>query len=215
MYRKISISQWYTVCVRQAFALLGFMTLMVTVGAFIAFSRSPKNLTMSDVSHNYQASEYSMKFTLISPAFIEGGLIPSRYTCDGENISVPLHIEGVPEGTKALVLVMDDPDIPDSVKQSLGVETVDHYVVYNIPPETVDIDEGKVVGVRGKNVRGDVTYTGPCPPDKEHRYFFRLYAVNDMLSFETTPTLHEVEEVAKRTMVGVAILMGRYERIKN
>jgi Raf kinase inhibitor-like YbhB/YbcL family protein len=155
-----------------------------------------------------------MALTLTSPVFQHEGSIPPRYTCDGENISPELHIDGVPDGTASLVILMDDPDIPISVKQARGIDTFDHWVIYNIEPGTRIISEG-VSGVGfGLNTRGTVGYTGPCPPDREHRYFFRVYALSDTLAFASVPTLREVEEAAKGIMIESAILIGRYERAR-
>jgi Raf kinase inhibitor-like YbhB/YbcL family protein len=190
---------------RQAFVLLGIMTAIVYVGAFVAFHKKAEAPVIT--------KEISMSLSLTSPAFKEGEKIPLQYSCDGENISVPLRIEGAPEGTKSFVLVMDDPDIPQSVKDEWKVERVDHWVVYNIPPETSDIAAGETVGILGKNTRGTIAYRGPCPPDREHRYFFRLYALSGTLNFIATPSLYDVEEAAKGMMIEQAALMGRYERI--
>jgi Raf kinase inhibitor-like YbhB/YbcL family protein len=191
---------------KQAFILLGIMSAIVYGGAFFAFhnkAEAPATL----VPHTS-----SMSLTLSSPAFTEGGLIPSQYTCDGENVSVPLNISGVPEGTKSLVLVMDDPDIPQSVKDERGIEKFDHWAVYNIAPDVSDIQTGAVFGTMGKNTRGDTEYRGPCPPDGEHRYFFRLYALSGILNFIAVPTLREVEEAARGMTIESATLMGRYVR---
>jgi Raf kinase inhibitor-like YbhB/YbcL family protein len=154
-----------------------------------------------------------MSLTLTSPAFQDGGLIPSRFTCDGENVSPEMHIDGVPEGTKSLVLVADDPDIPDSVKMHMEIEKFDHWTIFNIPPETKVIPAGGRVGTFGLTSRGGARYVGPCPPDREHRYFFRLYALRDTLTFSSTPTLKEVEDKARSLMIETATLMGRYSRI--
>ncbi len=192
---------------RQAFALLGLMTLIVFGGAFLVFKEAG---APSDVF--IIPEEKPMSLTLTSPAFPEGGRIPAPYTCDGDNVSPELHISGVPEGTQSLVLVMDDPDIPDSVKQVRGIETFDHWVVYNIEADTEVIQEGEALGMSGMTSIGKTGYVGPCPPDREHRYIFRLYAVSDVLHFEKTPTLAEVEAVAQGKSLESATLMGRYER---
>ncbi len=193
---------------RQAFALLGVMTLIVSIGAFVAFSNKV------EVPIPYQDNNASMSLTLTSPAFIEGGSIPSKYTCDGENSNPEMQIENIPEGTQSLVLVMDDPDIPDSVKQSRGIEKFDHWVLYNIPSDTKVIPEGATIGTPGLNSKGDAKFTGACPPDREHRYFFRLYALNGILNFIKTPTLDEVESAALEMTLEMVTLMGRYESIK-
>jgi hypothetical protein len=152
---------------------------------------------------------------LASPAFNDGGLIPPQFTCDGDNVSPEITISGVPEGTQSLVLVMDDPDIPDSVKQARGILKFDHWAVYNIPPETGTIPEGVQVGSIGRNTRGDSAYTGPCPPDREHRYIFRLYALSGTLNFIQQPTLDEIESAARGMTLTSTTLIGRYNRPTN
>ncbi len=192
---------------RQAFTLLGITTLIVSIGAFVALSNRVE--APHDVIPNTQSP-----MTLSSPVFTEGGRIPSKYTCDAENINPELHIANVPEGTQSLVLVMDDPDIPESVKKERGVDVIDHWVLYNIPPEITVIPEGSAPGTQGLNTRGEAAYRGPCPPDREHRYFFRLYALSGTLNFIQTPTLREVEDAAKSMMIEQTTFMGRYERVR-
>ena len=116
-----------------------------------------------------------------STAFEHEGKIPLKYSCDGENVSTPLDIADVPEGAKTLVLIMDDPDIPDFVKQKFGIEKYDHWVFFNIDPKTTQMKEGEQPGTPGKNSAGEAKYTGPCPPDREHRYFFKLFALDNEL----------------------------------
>lgn len=194
---------------RQAFALLGLMTLIVFVGAFFVFKEAgaPSDLVIIPETK-------LMSLTLTSPAFKEGEKIPSKFTCDGDNLNPELHISGVPEGTKSFVLVMDDPDIPDSVKQARGIEKFDHWTLYDIPADTVVIKEGEVIGTSGLTSVGSTNYVGPCPPDREHRYMFRLYAISGTLNFIKTPTLDEVEVAAQGMALASTTLMGRYERIQ-
>ena len=192
---------------RHAFTLLGIMTLVVSVGTFIAFRNTAD--APSTLSNNKNSS---MSLTLTSPVFTEGGVIPAKYTCDDANISPELHIGNIPEGTKSFVLVMDDPDIPESIKKERGIEKIDHWVLYNIPATTNVISEGALLGKSGVNSRGVEGYMGPCPPDREHRYFFRLYALPQEINFLKPPMLHEVEAEAQKLMIGSATLMGRYER---
>jgi Raf kinase inhibitor-like YbhB/YbcL family protein len=194
---------------RFAYMLMGLSTIILSVGTFFAFSNRA-DAPAQVISPNQE----DMPFTLSTPAFKEGESIPSKYTCDGDNVSPELHFENVPEGTKSFVLVMDDPDIPDSVKTARGIEVFDHWVLYNIPGTTKGLAEGEVVGNSGLNSRGTEGYVGSCPPDREHRYFFRLYALSGTLNFIKSPTLREVEEAAQGMMLGKAELMGRYERIQ-
>lgn len=189
---------------RQALILFGLMSLIVYGGTFLAFYKKDEA--------SVTVKENSMSLSLTSPAFNDGETIPFQYTCDGQNVSVPLHIEGVPEGTESLVLLMDDPDIPQSVKEARGIEKFDHWALYNIPANTVDIGEDERIGALGLNSLGQASYRGPCPPDREHRYFFRLYAVRGTLNFVTAPTLTDIEGAAAGMMIEHATLMGRYER---
>jgi Raf kinase inhibitor-like YbhB/YbcL family protein len=198
---------------RQAFALLGIISFLTVLGVFLAFNEKAE--APSQVVTNENMESEQTQFTITSPVFPQGGLIPSKFTCDGENISPEIRIEGVPEGTESLVLVMDDPDIPDSVKQSRGIEKFDHWAVYGIPADTAVIPEGAQIGTGALNGRGEATYTGPCPPDREHRYFFRVYALSGTLNFIKAPTLDELETAAQGMMLGKAELIGRYNRPQN
>ncbi|MBI2146871.1 YbhB/YbcL family Raf kinase inhibitor-like protein [Candidatus Woesearchaeota archaeon] len=150
---------------------------------------------------------------LTSSAFSNNGKIPSLYTCDGSNTSPPLSISGVPAEAKSLVLLMDDPDIPEFVKQKFGITVWDHWVVFNIPPTTAAISEGKnPPGVFGKNTGGKNAYGGPCPPDREHRYFFKLYALDTLLDLPAGATKTAVEQAMKGRVLAEARLVGLYER---
>src|SRR6267154_5330806 len=101
--------------------------------------------------------------TLTSPAFKEDGKIPSKYTCEGDNINPELLISGVPPNAKTLVLIMDDPDVPEFVRKD---KMYDHWVVFNIPPSTTKIPENtQPQGTPGKNTSEGLNYIGPCPPD--------------------------------------------------
>lgn len=207
---------------RNAYALLGLAFFIVFVGAYVVIEQAnaptPEDIPVIEeevvLEGDTNEATNTMSLTLTSPAFEDGERIPSKYTCDGENISPEFRIENVPEGTQSLVLVMDDPDIPDSVKESRGIEKFDHWVLYSIPPDTTIIPEGKSVGSEGLNSGGNAGYTGSCPPDREHRYFFRLYALNGSLNFIQAPMLDEVETAAKSMAIESATLMGRYERTR-
>ena len=129
----------------------------------------------------------AMAMSLNSPAFQQNGHIPSRYTCEAEDVSPPLAWEGVPNGAKSLVLIIDDPDAPDPKAPKMVWV---HWVVYNMPPDTKSLPEnagkarlpqGTLLGVNDFNKTG---YGGPCPPIGRHRYFHKLYAL-DITSKET------------------------------
>jgi len=142
---------------------------------------------------------------LTSPAFDQQEAIPARYTCDGEDVSPPLVIGDVPEGTQSLVLIMDDPDAPAGIW--------DHWIVFNIASETREIAEGQEPeGVHGAGTSGNTDYHGPCPPDGEHRYFFKLFALDVKLDLPEGSSKAALE----RAMIGHVLeqveLMRRYKR---
>src|SRR3989338_8261866 len=99
-------------------------------------------------------------------------MIPSVYTCQGQDISPALGIQNIPDGARSLVLIMDDPDAP--------MGTWDHWIVYNIPPMD-RIAENSIPGIEVKNSFEKLNYGGPCPPSGTHRYFFKLYALDTLL----------------------------------
>jgi Raf kinase inhibitor-like YbhB/YbcL family protein len=162
------------------------------------------------VENLYEPKEgETMKLT--SPAFEHGGKIPSKYTCDGENINPPLTISDVPSEARSLVLIMDDPDVPKHLR---GDGMWDHWVVFNIPATIRDIKEGKEPGgTPGIGTGGNLDYYGPCPPDREHRYFFKLYALDAELDLPEKTTKQGVERAMEGHVIAKAELMGRYERI--
>lgn len=147
---------------------------------------------------------------LTSSAFSEGKKIPTVYTCQGKNINPPLDIEGVPKNAESLVLIMDDPDVPAFVRPD---QMYDHWVIFNIPPETRHLKENaSPPGILGKSTNGKNAYVGPCPPDREHRYFFKLYALNKKLSLKEGASKKELEEAMKGHIIEETHLMGRYEK---
>jgi Raf kinase inhibitor-like YbhB/YbcL family protein len=123
----------------------------------------------------------AVAMTLNSPAFQQNGHIPSKYTCEGEDVSPPLGWDGVPNGAKSLVLIIDDPDAPDPRAPKMVWV---HWVVYNVPPDTKSLPEnaGKAALAQGTllglNDFKKAAYGGPCPPIGRHRYFHKLYALD-------------------------------------
>ncbi len=155
----------------------------------------------SDIVHRNPAMAAKIKVT--STAFREGGRIPRKYTCDGDNVNPPLTIGDVPAETKSLVLIVDDPDAPGG--------TWDHWVVWNIPPIT-EILENSVPGEQGMNDSMRQRYSGPCPPPGTHRYFFKVYALDTLLNLDPSSTKHVVEEAMKGHILAQGELIGRYSR---
>ncbi len=137
-------------------------------------------------------------------------MIPVKYTCDGANISPPLIFENIPTQAQTLALVMDDPDVPESIRPD---KMWDHWVVFNIPPTTTEIPEGQEPnGVAGRGTAGNQEYNGPCPPDREHRYFFKVYALDTVLDLPSGSSKQELEESMAGHIIESAQLMGRYDR---
>ncbi len=157
---------------------------------------------------NYFWMESAMALELFSPAFKQGQNVPKQYTCDGKDISPPLFWKDAPANTKSFVLIMDDPDAPAG--------TWDHWILYNIPASTTllaennqNMPEGTLTG---KNSWNRLTYNGPCPPDREHRYFFKLYAIDTTLPINNGMTKKEVESAINGHVVASSELMAKYQR---
>ncbi|MBT4849463.1 YbhB/YbcL family Raf kinase inhibitor-like protein [Candidatus Parcubacteria bacterium] len=145
---------------------------------------------------------------IISKSFEHNQSIPKQYTCDGEDTSPQLSIGDVPIDTKSLVIIMDD---PDAIKPAGKVW--DHWIVFNIPPDTIEIPEGKEPrGIHGIGTSENFDYHGPCPPDTEHRYFFKVYALDAMLDLIEGVTKAEVIEAMQGHIIDQAELVGLYNR---
>jgi hypothetical protein len=145
-------------------------------------------------------------FALTSQAFVEGGAIPAEFTCDGAGTSPPLEWTGIPDGTAALALVVDDPDAGGFV----------HWVVYDIDPAMAGLAEGASTAVsapaQGRNSFGQTGYGGPCPPSGTHHYVFRLLALDLALGLSGAPQASEVVAAAEGHILGEARLTGTYRR---
>lgn len=148
---------------------------------------------------------------LTSPAFDQGATIPAVYTCDGQNISPPLAWDGVPQGTRALALIVEDPDAP--------VGTYTHWVLYDLPPTLTALPEGvplgerpPVGGAQGKNDARQLGYFGPCPPSGSHRYIFTLYALNASTNLAPGASKRELLQAMQGHILAQGELMGRYQR---
>jgi len=141
-----------------------------------------------------------------SPAFQHNQSIPSKYTCDGANINPPLTISDVPKDGKSLVLIHDDPDAP------VGLWI--HWLLWNIDPKTTEIPENSIPNgaVEGTTSWKHTGYGGPCPPDGQHRYFFKLYALDTMLDLPASTEKDELETAMKDSVLAKAELIGLYKR---
>lgn len=149
-----------------------------------------------------------MAMEIRSNAFIEGGLIPQKFTCDGQDISPQISWQGAPANTTAFALIFDDPDAP--------MGTWDHWILYNIPASTTEFAENiqslPAGTLEGLNSFGKRSYGGPCPPDKIHRYYFKLYALDKPLDLSPGISKKELENAMQSHVLAEAVLMGRYDR---
>ena len=152
-----------------------------------------------------------MSIKLTSPALEDGGMIPGKYTCDGDDVSPQLNWENIPDGTKSIAIIMDDPDAPRG--------TWIHWVIYNIEPDTNElhenIDTDEVVNsgaLQGKNSWGNIGYGGPCPPGGVHRYYFKIYALDSQALTVPGATKEQLLESIRGHIISEGELMGRYER---
>jgi Raf kinase inhibitor-like YbhB/YbcL family protein len=176
------------------------------LGTLLALAGPPKHPA-------HPGEEGAMKLT--SPAFSHLDPIPRRYTCDTEDVSPPLAWAGLPEGTRSLALVVVDPDAPDPA----APRTIwTHWVLYNLPPDAEGLEEGVApdslpAGTReGRNDWRRTGWGGPCPPIGRHRYFFRLYALDRVLPDLKRPSRDVLERSLKPHVLGMAELVGTYER---
>lgn len=142
---------------------------------------------------------------IISSAFENNAKIPSKYTCDGENVNPSLSFTDIPASAKSLVLIVDDPDAPGGIWV--------HWVLFNIDPKIQEVLENSLSesGIEGVTSFGKAGYGGPCPPSGTHRYFFKLYALDKILNLEN-PNKEEVEKAMQGHILDKAELIGLYSR---
>jgi len=156
-------------------------------------------------------SSFGETIQLIS-SFGEGGIIPQKYTCDGEDISPSISWSDIPNGTKSIVLIVDDPNSPE--------QPWTHWVLFNIPSQLTGVAEGienlevvRGVGIHGFNSWGETGYRGPCPPvGDSHQYFFRLYALDSTLNLQPGATESEVINAMEDHILGQGQLVANYSR---
>ena len=146
-------------------------------------------------------------FTLESEAFDNGEIIPRKYGYKNGNLSPPLKINGVPENTSSLALIMDDPDAMGAV----GKVWV-HWVLWNIESNVVELKENSIPSdcLEGETDFGEISYGGPAPPDKEHTYIFKLYALDQKLDSDKGSTKKQIEESMKNHIIAETRLEGKY-----
>lgn len=177
------------------------IVVVVVVGAGSIFSLKDE---VDNSRNNMVKTQSSMKIT--STAFTQDEVIPSKYTCDGQNVNPPFLIEGVPKEAKELVFIFDDPDAPGG--------TWIHWIVWNISPETKEILENSVpVGAEeGMTSFGNMGYGGPCPHSGTHRYSFRVYALDRALNLQKGTVADEIKRQVNSSTIDNAEIAGLYSR---
>jgi len=140
---------------------------------------------------------------VVSLAFSQGGHIPKKYTCEGENVNPPLEISNLPANTKTLAVIVEDPDAPNGV--------YDHWIVWNIPPNE-PIAENNVPGINGTNSFGTEGYGGPCPPSGSHRYFFKVYAIDSQLDLPPGSNKKALQQAMQGHVLAFGELMACYKK---
>lgn len=170
--------------------------------------------SQTDKRAETKGKEGTTTIQLTSPAFKQGEPIPSKYTCDGANVSPALAWSNLPQGTKSLALICDDPDAPKGIWV--------HWVIFNIPakesglPEAVPADttlsNGATQGLNDFKLSG---YGGPCPPSGRHRYFFKIYALGSVLKSGPETTKKDLLQAMEGHILGQGQLMGTYQRSGN
>lgn len=172
----------------HALGFLSFCTILsLTVYTFLYTERSTMN-----------------EFQILSPAFIHNSVIPSGFTCKGENVSPPLEWKHAPQEAKSFVLIVDDPDAPHGIWV--------HWVVYNLPSYITLLPEAVIIeslgGLEGVNSSGKNRYDGPCPPSGTHRYLFNLYAVDTILDLGSGATKETVLKALDGHILAQTQLIG-------
>lgn len=160
-------------------------------------------MLLPGLSAGVQAADYSQVMRLTSPDFEDQGQIPRALTCQGDDISPALEIQGIPDGTRSLVLTVDDPDAP--------VGNWVHWVVYDIVPKD-RILRGEIPGIQGMNDFRKTDYGGPCPPSGTHHYIFTVYALDEVLALKPGLEKAEVLKAMDGHVVARARLVGMYTR---
>jgi Raf kinase inhibitor-like YbhB/YbcL family protein len=184
--------------------------LLVILVAIAGCARTEPETTMPPEQAPPGGGEMTLNIT--STAFVEGGAIPVRYTCDGESISPALNWENGPAGAASLALILEDPDAP--------VKNFTHWVIFNLPPDISGLPEAvprdgtlDSGAVQGKNGGGGIGYIGPCPPQgPAHHYVFNLYAVDRSLDLAAGATKDEVRQAMEGHILAQGQLVGLYQR---
>jgi len=195
--------------VGMVIAVVGFLILSLDNGSFL--SAASKEVSQATT----EKGGAPMSLAITSPVFSHNGEIPARHTCDGQDLSPPVNWSGVPDGTRSLALIVDDPDAPDPAAPKM---TWVHWVLYNIPLGATGLPQGVKPAELPKGTREALNdwkrtgYGGPCPPIGRHRYFHKLYALDAVLPDLGKATKQDLEKAMKGHILASAELIGTYKR---
>ena len=181
-------------------ALFIIIVIIIFAAAFYLSRMQPNKLQLS--------TQNSSMMIVESLAFKNGGDMPSLYTCDGRAINPPLSISGIPDGTKSLALIVEDPD----ATRGLFI----HWVVWNIPSSVLKIEENSIPegASEGLSSSGTKGYVAPCPPTGSHRYYFKFFALDTKLTLFSDTDASVLEKEIAGHVLDQAYLMGTYSRIQ-
>lgn len=184
--------------------IIVILLVLAVAGIILLNKRAGQKGTTTPPTTIVQERNDTMKIT--SSVFGHNQPIPTKYTCDGQNVNPPLAFSDIPEAAKSLVLINDDPDAPAG--------TWVHWTVWNISPQTTGIEEDSVPAGSVESVTsfGKPGYGGPCPPSGTHRYFFKLYALDTTLDVDSSTTKQDLEKAMEDHILAQAELIGLYSR---
>jgi hypothetical protein len=191
----------------------GIFSLLILLSMFLSACASSASSTSEPATPEPIATEETMSLQLTSDAFTNGQSIPAKYSCVGKNISPALNWNEPPAGTQSFALIVDDPDAPFG--------TWVHWVLYNIKPNMRGLQEdlpitGKNIDPEaiyvGKNSAGNIGYDGPCPPSGTHRYFFKLYALDTLISLLPGASEEQILKEMDGHILAQDELMGTFSK---
>lgn len=178
--------------------------ILLIISIIFLFETRIKNKTQD--TNFISNSSVINKMKISSTKFNNNEGIPSKYTCDGDNVNPPIQVSGVPDNSKSLVLIIDDPDAPS--------RTWVHWILWNIDPTITEIKEDSIPkgSIEGVTSFGSNSYGGPCPPSGDHRYFFKLYALSKVLDIAISSDKKALEEAIKEYIIATSEFIGLYGR---
>jgi hypothetical protein len=183
-----------------------FVVAVLVLGvATIPQATSAQYYDKTDSSKAVKKDQEKKPLKISSPVFKDFGIIPKKFTCDGKDVSPPLKFTNIPQKTKSLALIVDDPDAPAG--------TFTHWIVWGISPKKTQFAVGERKGItEGTTDFGKTGYGGPCPPSGSHRYFFKLYALDSKIDLSTKSKKKELEAAIQDHIIQSATLVGKYSR---